>query len=558
MFASRRNILPKLAGATALVLLIIFYSSGLVSLPQLDFYLSSEVPLSRFFEGLEKYQIDAPLLKDSYKTEKAQSKAYTQNEFLFSKEYLENVLNVPQETFDKMKASHHGFVNDFIPRLIKSAKLDTFGTLRHSSLKWKHYKESRGYVLIGGGKYSWLSYLVVKQIRKTGSSLPIEVFIPSVAEYEEKFCDEVLPKYNARCNLLDDTLAKKLKEDFHLGGYQFKMLAILTSQFENVLYMDSDLFPTNKVDYLFSSELYKEKGLILWPDHWARTTNPKFFEIAGRPVVEKKIAFSEYDKTHSDVSGGQLRALKDYTFKDSNFHDFENALPDPTTEAGVFLVNKSSHLRTLLLAMYYNLNGPNFYYPLMTQGGAGEGDKETFIAAATIMGEPYFQTRKHFKWVGYHNKDEDKFVSKGLGHYDPITSTEDDSSAPIVFMHCSYPKYYTDWFYNNHDLIYKDGKEHIRMYSDIYSNVGYDFDLRLQQFYVQGVCRNYYVNGKAIDADLSEEEEWAGNFLKYIGNDVESLNKKCDEVYLPHLKWLKETTKAIKIESGTSAKKTPM
>lgn len=494
-----------------------------------------------FFEGLGEYAVDAPSLKDHYKTGKVESRGANDDLFLFSKEYLENVLDVPAETVELLKQSHHGYVHKHMRKLAEELGVATFGINKPEDSDWEAYTGSKGYVIIGGGKYSWLSYLVVKQIRSLGSTFPIEVFIPSQNEYEQKFCEVVLPKYNARCNVLEADVLTSIAKNFDIGGYQYKMLAILTSKFENVVYLDSDLFPMQNVEYLLGSSLYKEKGLLLWPDHWARTTNPKFHEIADLPVLENKVFYSAYDRKQAKEKGEELKPLLTFTFAESNFHNFQNALPDPSSEAGVLIVNKTSHLRTLLLALYYNLLGPKYYYPLMTQGGAGEGDKETFIAAALVMSEPYHQTTKSFAWVGYHSQDEKQFTSKALGHYDPLVF-DPEAKNTIIFLHCSYPKYYTDWFYNNHDLIYKDEKTHIRMYESIYEQLGYDVDLKLQQFFVQGVCKDYYKDGKAIDADILEEDEWAGNFLKYISGD--DLNeKRCSEVYLPHLKWLKETTK---------------
>ncbi|OBA21883.1 nucleotide-diphospho-sugar transferase [Metschnikowia bicuspidata var. bicuspidata NRRL YB-4993] len=542
---TRRSNLAKLAVATTIAVLVFLH----VSLPGLVYPARlfsatggrKRVAYARFFEDLDKYAIEAPLIKQKYKAEPALQHASNNADFLFSKKYLENVLDIPPETVEAFKKSHHGVVHEFIPNLLKNEKIDTFGDMRRLDRDWNSYVSSKGYVLIGGGKYSWLSYLVIQQIRAAGGQLPAELFIPSWDEYEPRFCEEILPRYNARCNVLDTDVATTLKKKFNLGGYQFKMLAVLTLRFGNVLYLDSDLFPTQNVEYLFESRLFKSKGLILWPDHWSRTTNPKFHEIAELPVGENKFRYSEYDKKHPDESG-KLRPLTLYTFADSNFHDFENTLPNPSSEAGVLLINKTSHVRTMLLALYYNIYRPEYYYPLMTQGGAGEGDKETFIAAAAVLGEPYYQTKKQFKWVGYHSQDENKFVSKGLGHYDPVTATENSEDAPIVFMHCSYPKYYTDWIYNNHDLIYKDEKTHIRMYESIYENLGYDFDLRLQQIFVQGVCKDYYKDGKASDSGLLQEDEWAGAFLAYIGSDSENNEKRCREVFIPHLEWLKKTT----------------
>lgn len=506
---------------------------------------SSTVSYKTFFDGMEKYAIHAQSLKDHYKHKEpeskaeAESKAMGDDSFLFSKEYLENILDISDDTFQKLKKSHHGYIHEHMDKLINKLGVSTFGNLRPESTEWDAYRGSSGYVLVGGGKYSWLSYLVVKQIRATGATLPIEIFIPTKADYELKFCEEVLPAYNARCNVLDQKLSEWLTLSFNINGYQYKMLAMLASKFENVLYLDSDLFPVRNMEHLFSSSFFKEKGLILWPDYWARTTNPKFYEIAELQVSEKKVRTSAYDAKHN-----KEKQDSEFNFQNSQFHDFENTLPNPTSEAGVLLVNKTSHLRTLLLALYYNVYGPHFYYPLMTQGAAGEGDKETFIAAALVMKEPWFQTLKQFHWVGYVREDTKEFVSKALGHYDPLTSKADSKDALIAFTHCSYPKYYTDWFYNNNDLVYKENGEHIRMYEGIYENLGMDLDLRLQQFFTQGACKDYYVDGRARDNEaLLQSKEYMGNFLEYIGGDEKENEKRCREVYLPHLQWLKETTK---------------
>ncbi|KAI3406037.2 hypothetical protein KGF56_001256 [Candida oxycetoniae] len=497
-----------------------------------------------FFDDLDKYSISEPSIKGKYITEKAKELFSTDDSFLFSKEYLENVLDIPDATYKAMADSHYQYVHDHIPNLINKG-VATFGKLVPSDPEWSKYHGSSGYVLIGGGKYSWLSYLVIKQIRATGAKLPIELFLASKDDYEETFCTHIQSKYNARCNVFDTELAKQLQEKFNIGGYQYKMLALLSSQFENVFYIDSDNFPTKNIDYIFDSELYKKNNLILWPDAWARTTNPKFYEIAEVEVKENKLRYSKYDIKQA---GGEenLQPFSKYTFADSWFHDFEGTLPDPTSETGMLVINKTSHLKTLLLCLYYNVFGPNFYYPILTQGSAGEGDKETFIAAATVMKEPWHQTLKQFQWVGYHSKATDSFTSKALGHFDPVQANDkpQPDNVDIVFMHLSYPKFYPNWLVDNNDLIYKDSDEHIRMYSAIDKNVGYDFDLRIFQFFTEGICPNYYKSdGSALDSnvDLNKETSYMGNYLEYIRADEETNRDRCEKVFIPHLEWLKKT-----------------
>lgn len=552
-FLRHRLKLILIAVLLVIVLQLVYYRPKIIE-PYLDMAMPApkEDPekakirnLLVFFDDLEKYAIDAPSLKGNYKTEKAFEKFASNDDFMFNKEYLENVLDISDETQAKMTDSHTRYVNDRINQLLENYGVSTFGANLPSDADWSQYHGSKGYVLVGGGKYSWLSYLVIRQLRALGSELPAELFIPLLTEYEADFCEKVLPKYNARCNVFNDTLGLDLKRRFNLGGFQFKMLALLTLKFEQILYLDSDDFPVRNPDYLFDGTKFKETGLVIWPDAWARTTNPKFFEIAGKPVKERKVRWSKFDEKEAERQGTQLKPLEEYKFTELRFHDFEGALPDPTLETGQLLVDKTRQLKTLLLALYYNVFGPNFYYPIMTQGSAGEGDKETFIAAAHVLGEPYYQTEKGMAWLGYNREDKDgKFDSKALGHWDPDDLAKDDKdSAKLLFMHLSYPKYYPDWLVNNHELVSKKLGKDVRMYPSTYEKIGYDFDLRALQLFTMGACSNYYGDdGKPVDATEGiDSSEFMGPHLAYIAG-MERLPEWCEKVFIPHLKWLKSTT----------------
>ena len=75
----------------------------------------------------------APSLKDRYKADKVESRGSNQDEFLFSKEYLENVLDISDETLQLLKQSHHGYVHKHMDNLIKELKIATFGIVRPES-----------------------------------------------------------------------------------------------------------------------------------------------------------------------------------------------------------------------------------------------------------------------------------------------------------------------------------------------------------------------------------------------------------------------------------------
>jgi alpha 1,2-mannosyltransferase len=64
------------------------------------------------------------------------------------------------------------------------------------------------------------------------------------------------------------------------------------------------------------------------------------------------------------------------------------------------MISKRKHSLSLLLALYYNFYGPRFYYKLLCQMAAGEGDKETWLAAVTALNKTYYQVREGTQPVG--------------------------------------------------------------------------------------------------------------------------------------------------------------
>lgn len=211
---------------------------------------------------------------------------------------------------------------------------------------------SRGIVSTAGD--SFLSVLVTSlmMLRKTGSTLPVEIFLAADAEYDDFVCHRLLPVLNARCVVLTDILGYARPLSGGLKKYQFKIFALLFSSFQDVLFLDADAFPLRSPDRLFDSEPFTSTGLVTWPDFWQVSYSPAFFRITGQPQP-------------------------DY-------------VPYPSTESGQIAVSKRSHAAALLLSAYYNVYGPEHYYPLLSQGMPGEGDKETFIAPAAQLHLPFY------------------------------------------------------------------------------------------------------------------------------------------------------------------------
>lgn len=240
---------------------------------------------------------------------------------------------------------------------------------------------------------------LVVQLREVKSELPVEVVINSEEDYNSQVCEEILPKFNAKCKVIERELTSEKYSKLGLKHFQMKMMAILVSSFDHTIVLDADNWPTKSPDFLFSTEPYRETRFILWPDAWHKGTSPLYYDIARFEVGEivhrngwsNEEPFSEY-------------IVKDVD-KEVMFHDFDGLPPFRGVESGQIVVSKREHFRSLFLAAYYNFYGPQFYYPLLYQGTFGSGDRETYIPALHVMNEPYNLCDYEMTFMGVERKD---------------------------------------------------------------------------------------------------------------------------------------------------------
>lgn len=421
---------------------------------------------NKVFEILKKGEPTIPKLQRYKNDDRIYHAGYDgDSEKVFTEEYLSGFLQLTSQEVDSLKKSHELVVNQ-LP----------------SSTPKQLYK-GNGIVYVGGGKFNWLALLSIKSLRSLGSNLPVEVIIPTVDEYELDLCGRIFPALNAKCILLEHALGKEAMSQFKFKGYQYKALALIVSTFENVLLIDADNIPVHAPDYLFENEPFINTGLITWPDFWRRATSPDYYKIANIPISDKRVRFG-YDDREKDS-------------KEVPLHDREGAIPDPTSESGQLMISKNSHAKELFLALYYNLYGPDYYYPLFSQGSDGEGDKETFLAATVALGSPYYQVKKFLNAFGHFNIDHE-FIGTGMGQYDPVedynlekakqrqkeTSKELNQELEtvtkqprILFVHANFPKLNPIALKEEGKIFEKTG-DRIRLYGPgMAKRVGYDFEL---------------------------------------------------------------------------------
>jgi alpha 1,2-mannosyltransferase len=223
-----------------------------------------------------------------------------------------------------------------------------------------YVENSRGIVTTAGGKYLPIFWVSLLMLRRTKCDLPVEIFLDDWTQYDAEFCEVTLPPLNARCRILSDIYNEaNVTVPDH---FQFKALSILFSSFQHILFLDADAFPAHNPTDLFSHPPYTTHGLVLWPDFWGLTVSPHYYHIAGIPEVPVSSRYS--------------------------------------SETGQILLDKGVHKESLMMMVYYNYYGPDYYYTLLSQGGPGAGDKETFIPAAEVMDLPWYQVRRGIDALG--------------------------------------------------------------------------------------------------------------------------------------------------------------
>ncbi|PGH11182.1 hypothetical protein AJ79_05024 [Helicocarpus griseus UAMH5409] len=260
---------------------------------------------------------------------------------------------------------------------------------------------SRGIVYTAGGSYLPVLVSSLRMLRRTGSNLPVEVFLKDHDEYETSICDKVIPSLNGRCVILYDILSDDLADSdsdsnrnqtstrssemlpnpkFEIAHYQLKIFAMLFSSFEEIVWLDADCFPLHDPEELLNSPPFQLTGMVTWPDFWISSASPLYYRISQQPIPYMG-----------------LRA---------------------SSETGQMLINKKTHQTTLLLSTYYNYYGPSHYFPLLSQGAPGEGDKETFLHAASAADEPFYATSASVAAIG-HEKPDGGIAGSAMVQFDP-------------------------------------------------------------------------------------------------------------------------------------------
>ena len=188
--------------------------------------------------------------------------------------------------------------------------------------------DGRGIVVCGGGiGYFTCAWVCVRQLRRLGCTLPVQLWHLGKAEVDSHMRSLVAP-LGVECV---DALEVQARHPARiLNGWELKPYSILHCPFREILLLDSDNVATVNPDFLFDTPQFRETGAIFWPDY-------------GR-MGPHRSPWNLFQVPHRD---------------------------EPEFESGQIVVNKQQCWRALSLTMWFNEYSDFFYEHVW-------GDKDTF------------------------------------------------------------------------------------------------------------------------------------------------------------------------------------
>lgn len=248
--------------------------------------------------------------------------------------------------------------------------------------EWRNYLDSvpvypsskfhgKGIVMCAGGlQYFTCAWIAIKNLRSIGCQLPIELWYLGA-----ELTGEVIEKLSSESvfckNFLDYT-------NTELSGLMLKPLAIIYSQFEEVLFLDADNNCIIDPVFLFNAREYLEFGAIFWPDYWHTSIKNPIWKII------------ETDN---------------YLTKEQ--------------ESGQILINKRMCWKELNLCMFFN-ERHQVYHKLLY------GDKDTFKFAWLALKSPFYMIKSDVSNCGFLGPS---------GEFLGVTMVQHGPDGEILFLH---------------------------------------------------------------------------------------------------------------------------
>ncbi|AMD22118.1 HGL222Cp [Eremothecium sinecaudum] len=232
--------------------------------------------------------------------------------------------------------------------------------------------------------------------------LPIEVVFTEKTDAALEFCGGYVDQnQNVNCVFFDDIFDTETLATFTPAMH--RPLALLVSSFSRVLLIGDKTLPLSLPIKMFHSNLFFDRGMILWPSNTRRMHHPKLYEFLDIKVDENVRVRYAVDDAIAPRLG--VRPQLDSSFPLS---DAMNSIPDMSTDPSIILIDKSKHLDLIIMALYFNYNGPKIYYPLLGYKDSADADKDTYALASFSLSpdkQRYYQVKKPSYYHDYWNTE---------------------------------------------------------------------------------------------------------------------------------------------------------
>ncbi|WP_051959722.1 hypothetical protein [Sphingobacterium sp. ML3W] len=230
----------------------------------------------------------------------------------------------------------------------------------------------KGIVYTAGGiTYTICAWVSISSLRSQGCFLPIELWYMGNELSTEMIY--LFKSLDVECKNFHDYGV------FEAKGFILKPLAILYSNFEEVLFLDADNICYGSPDTLFEDKKYKEFGTIFWPDYWYTGEDNPIWKIVNSP----------YDQIHEQ-------------------------------ESGQILINKAKCWNALNLCIHFNKLGDEYYYKMIL------GDKDTFKFAWIALETEFYMVEYYPDSCGIVSED---------GNFYGNTIVQYNSEGELFFLH---------------------------------------------------------------------------------------------------------------------------
>eukprot|EP00041_Stephanoeca_diplocostata_P009973 m.157538 g.157538 ORF g.157538 m.157538 type:complete len:433 (-) comp17972_c0_seq1:146-1444(-) len=243
----------------------------------------------------------------------------------------------------------------------------------------------RGIVVVAGGQYLEPALVMIKMIREYGCRLRIQVWHLGESEMLPEH-RRLLQPYDVELrnfeNFVDADSLKPIEANVGMRLFQLKPLALLHTDLEEILLLDSDNCPIRDPTYLFFEDGFQEVGTVFWPDFWKTSVENPIWQIVGQ----------------DPRNGGWEQ------------------------ESGQLMVKKATAWKAINLCVHFN---SDFYMKLLN------GDKDTFRFAWLASGTEFLMIDTWPTTVGT-LKELHSATDKGFcGH----TMLQHDFDGTPLFVH---------------------------------------------------------------------------------------------------------------------------